>query len=249
MKLSISLLALLGLVKQVCDCDCVCYLCFFLATQHWHCPFLFLFCFGQTTADDAFSLLRGVVHGKGDRQLSHNADEPIVLGACEDFAVMAGSTATCAGSLDCDIIGGYLGVYPGTVATGKFAGDIALTADTALCAADGLAAWKVGSATKSDEPSMLAEMGGVTFKPGVHTNELSINIAANREVYLNAGGNSSAVFIFNVGSTLTTGANSKIVPLNGARRENIFWVLGTALTMGADSRGNDMALAPLRGLG
>jgi hypothetical protein len=33
MKLSISLLAL-GLVKQVCDCDCICYLCFFLASQH-----------------------------------------------------------------------------------------------------------------------------------------------------------------------------------------------------------------------
>jgi hypothetical protein len=32
MKLFISLLAL-GLVKQVCDFDCICYLCFFLLSQ------------------------------------------------------------------------------------------------------------------------------------------------------------------------------------------------------------------------
>jgi hypothetical protein len=36
----------------------------------------------------------------------HNAYEPITFGACEDFAVMAATTVTCAGSLDCDITGG-----------------------------------------------------------------------------------------------------------------------------------------------
>jgi hypothetical protein len=64
----------------------------------------------------------------------------------------------CAGSLDC-IIGGYLGLYPGTSVTGNFAGDIALTEDTASCRR-----WtgrlEGGRAMKSaEEPSMLAEMG------------------------------------------------------------------------------------------
>jgi hypothetical protein len=87
----------------------------------------------------------------------------------------------------------------------------------------------------SGEPK-LAEIGGMTFIPGLYTYGSSINIAlANPMVYLDAGGDPDAVFIFNAGSTLTTCANSKIVLLNGARIENVFWVLGTALTMGADS--------------
>jgi hypothetical protein len=148
---------------------------------------------------------------------------------------LAGSTATCAGSFDCDIIGGYLGVYPGTSVTGNFAGDTSSTADTAGCAADGLAAWKVGTAMTNGK-TMLAEMGGVTFTPGVYTHESSINIAAtNPEVYLDAKGDARAVFIFNAGTTLTTSAKSRIVLLNGAKKENVFWILGTALTMGADS--------------
>jgi hypothetical protein len=200
-----------------------------------HCSFLF---FLQATADDTFSHLRGAEE-KRIRQLSHDTDEPIVLGACEDFAVMAGSAATCTGSFECEVIGGFLGVYPGTSYTGNFAGefvgDITSTADPAACAVDGLAAWKTGTAMTSEE-TMLSEMGGVTFTPGVYTHASAINIAlANPEVYLDADGDPLAVFIFNVGTTLTTCANSKVVLLNGARKENVFWVLGTALTMGADS--------------
>jgi hypothetical protein len=148
---------------------------------------------------------------------------------------MVGSTATCAGSFYCDIIGGYLGVYPGTSVTGNFAGDIVSTADSAGCAADGLAAWKTGTAMTSGN-TMLAEMGGMKFTPGVYTRESSLNIAtADPKVLLDAEGDPRAVFIFNAGSTLTTCAGSQIVLLNGARKENVFWVLGTALTMGADS--------------
>jgi hypothetical protein len=152
---------------------------------------------------------------------------------------MAGSAATCTGSFECEVIGGFLGVYPGTSYTGNFAGefvgDITSTADSAACAEDGLAAWKAGRALTSGY-AMTAEMGGLTFTPGVYTHASAINIAlANPEVYLDADGDPLAVFIFNVGTTLTTCANSKVVLLNGARKENVFWVLGTALTMGADS--------------
>jgi hypothetical protein len=63
-----------------------------------------------------------------------------------------------------------------------------------------------------------------------------INIAlASPVVTLDAGGNPDSVFIFVAGSTLTTCANSEIVLRNGAKAENVYWVLGTALTMGADS--------------
>jgi hypothetical protein len=156
---------------------------------------------------------------------------------------MAGSTATCAGSDDCEIIGGSLGVYPGTSYTGNFAGDfvgeLSSMHDSAACAENGLAAWKAGIAMTTGTP-MLAEMGGVTFAPGVYIHESSINHALGvllemPQVYLDADGDKDAVFIFNVGTTLTTCAGSEIVLLNGAKAENVFWVLGTGLTMGADS--------------
>jgi hypothetical protein len=52
---------------------------------------------------------------------------------------------------------------------------------------------------------------------------------ANPVVYLDADGDPDAKFIFNVGSTLTTCAGSEIVLLNGAKAENVFWLLGIAL--------------------
>jgi hypothetical protein len=85
--------------------------------------------------------------------------------------------------------------------------------------------------------TLLAEMGGMTFTPGTYTFGSSINIVATSPtVFLDAGDlGADAVFIFNAGTTLTTSADSEIVLLNDASKENVFWVLGSALTMGADS--------------
>jgi hypothetical protein len=83
---------------------------------------------------------------------------------------------------------------------------------------------------------VLAEMGGKTFTPGIHTHGSAINIGTTSpQVYLDAQDDPDAVFIFNVGSALTTCANSEIVLRNGAKAENVYWFLGTQLTMGADS--------------
>jgi hypothetical protein len=175
-------------------------------------------------------------HDHGDRRLSHTID----LAGCEEFAVLAGSAATCAGAAKCDILGGYVAVFPGPSVTGNFGSQIG-----EACAVDGLATWQKGRAMSSTSgTSMLAEMGGVTFTPGVHTHASAINIAlASPKVYLDAQGDPNAQFIFNVGSTLTTCAKSEIVLQGEAKAENVYWFLGTALTMGADSilRGNVLA--------
>ena len=82
----------------------------------------------------------------------------------------------------------------------------------------------------------LYNAGGLTFGPGVYTQAAALNITLTGPIVtLDAGGDANAVFIFNAGSTLTTCANSQIVLANGARAENIYWVLGTALTMGTNS--------------
>jgi hypothetical protein len=81
----------------------------------------------------------------------------------------------------------------------------------------------------------------VTFKRGVHSHESSINIAAsaNPEVYLDAG-ETQAPCLSSMPVPPSTSANN-LVLLNGARNDNVFWILGTALTMGADSLGGQCA--------
>jgi hypothetical protein len=164
--------------------------------------------------------------------------DAIELGSCNEFALMAGSTATCAGAPDCNIKGGRLGVSPGTNVTGNFhiTGAPFDFYSPANCAEDGLSAWADGS-SRTWGNTIRAEIGGVTFSPGIYSYGEGINIALNNNptVILDAEGNPDAVFIFNAGTTLTTCAGSLIVLEGGAKVENVFWVLGTALTMGADS--------------
>jgi hypothetical protein len=167
----------------------------------------------------------------------------IGLGACNGFSLIAGSTATCAGASNCEIKQGKMGVAPGTAFTGNFVADIlgnivstGATGASAACATDGLTAWRNGRKLAATRPAMLAEMGGVTFYAGVHTHGSAINIAlTSPKVYLDAEDDPNAVFVFNVGTTLTTCAGSEIVLRGGAKESNVYWVLGTALTMGADS--------------
>jgi hypothetical protein len=170
----------------------------------------------------------------------------INLGACDIFALMASSTATCAGGPNCPIGGGKRGVWPGTSITGNFVGDTATRSEEEACAADRITALAYGVGLGAGTPvNMAAEMGGLTFGPGVHSFGSGLNIALlpNPTVYLDAQGDPDAVFIFYAGSTLTTCANSDIELLNEAKADNVFWVLGSALTMGADSilRGNVLA--------
>jgi hypothetical protein len=50
------------------------------------------------------------------------------------------------------------------------------------------------------------------------------------ELVLDAGGNADAVWVFQIGSSLTTGANVSMT--NGAQAKNIFWVPTEDATIG-----------------
>jgi Ice-binding-like len=52
---------------------------------------------------------------------------------------------------------------------------------------------------------------------------------------LDAAGDPNAVFVFQAGSSLTTGSGSKILLRNGARSCNVFWQIGQDTTIGTNS--------------
>ncbi len=52
---------------------------------------------------------------------------------------------------------------------------------------------------------------------------------------LDAQGNPNAVFIFQIGTTLITGANSSVVFTNGGGGGGVFYLVGSSATLGADT--------------
>jgi hypothetical protein len=50
-------------------------------------------------------------------------------------------------------------------------------------------------------------------------------------VTLDAQGDPNAIFIFKMGSTLTTGPGAQVVLAGGAKAGNIFWQVGTSATL------------------
>src|SRR5438105_11356160 len=59
---------------------------------------------------------------------------------------------------------------------------------------------------------------------------------------LDAGGDSNAVWVFQVGTGITTGTAS-VAMINGGQQRNVFWQVGTAATIGTGTafKGNILA--------
>jgi hypothetical protein len=79
-----------------------------------------------------------------------------------------------------------------------------------------------------------AEIGGQSFTPGTRYYD-TINIGAGTAVILDGQGDPNSVFHFQSGSTMLTGAHCSILLTGGAKAENVFWALGSALTTGANN--------------
>ena len=86
------------------------------------------------------------------------------------------------------------------------------------------------------------DIGGRTLYPGLYRE--STSLALTGSVTLDAQGNPNAVFIFQIGSTLTTQTDSTVVLTGSAQSANVYWQVGTRCTLGTTSvfKGTVMAL-------
>lgn len=163
-----------------------------------------------------------------------------------NFSVLAGSTVTNTGST---VVSGDVGVSPGSAVTGFPPG---LTGGT-IHKADGaagkaqiaLTAAYLDAAGRSGGTTVAGDQVGKTFTAGVYKSTSSLEISG--DVTLDAQGNSAAVFIFQISSTLTTASGSHIVLANGAKACNVFWQVGSSATLGTTSlfKGNILALTSI----
>ena len=164
------------------------------------------------------------------------------LGAAAPYAVIAGSTITNTGS---SVITGDVGLSPGSAITGFPPGTISGTTDaadaTSLAAQNAATAAYLNVAGQTSTATVAGGILGTTYTPGVYTSGSSL--ALNGTVTLDAGGNSSAVFIFQAGSTLTTASGSSVVLTGGAQACNVFWQVGSSATLGTTTTFNGTILA------
>jgi type VI secretion system secreted protein VgrG len=163
------------------------------------------------------------------------AQSSVGLGTATSFAVLAGQTVTNTGP---SVISGDLGVSPGTAITGfppgvitggtRHAGDaVALQAQSDLTTAFN------DAAGRTPPTAVPADLGGLTLAPGVYKAPSALGLTGT--VTLDAHGDSSAVFIFQVGSTLITASNSTVNLIGSAQACNVFWQIGSSATLGTNT--------------
>jgi hypothetical protein len=163
---------------------------------------------------------------------------PVPLASAATFEVLAGSTVTSTGPTI--ITGGNLGLSPGSAVTGfppatltspavmQVTDPAAAQAQLDLTTAYNYAAGLPGGA------SLPGDLSGLTFAPGLYTNSSTVMLSAGN-VTLDAQGNANAVFIFQIGSTLTTQSGTQVILSGGAQAKNVFWQVSSAATLGTNS--------------
>lgn len=160
----------------------------------------------------------------------------VALGSAASFAVLAGSTVTNTGATT---VTGDLGVSPGTAVTGFPPG----TVSGAIHAGDPTAADAIADLTIAYNDAagrtlcpitVAGNLGGLTLGPGLYKSTSSLEISSG-DLTLNAEGDSKAVFIFQMASTLTTTSGRQVILAGGAQASNIFWQVGSSATLGTNS--------------
>ncbi len=171
-----------------------------------------------------------------------SAGTPAVsLGTAASFAVLAGSTVTNTGTTT--MVTGDLGLSPGLSVSAFPPGTLngtrhATDAAAAQAQVDLTAAYNDAATRSMGSQPLPGNLGGMTLSPGLYTNASSVLISgpgAGNDVTLNANGDANAVFIFQIGSTLTTATDSQVILTGGAQAKNIFWQVGSSATLGTNS--------------
>jgi hypothetical protein len=92
------------------------------------------------------------------------------------------------------------------------------------------------------------QLGSQTLTPGVYKVDAALLTGT---LILNFQGNPNAVFVFQIGSTLTTASGASVVAINtgsgSGMTNNVYWQVGSSATLGTNTTfvGNILALTDI----
>ena len=170
----------------------------------------------------------------------------IPLGSAANFIIIAGSTITSTGATV--VTGGNMALSPGSSITGFPPGVLItpgvmdITNAVAAQAQLDLTTAYNDAAGLANPAALPADLSGLTLTPGLYKAATSTMISTGN-LTLNGQGNANAVFIFQIGSTLTTGTGTQIILTGGTQPQNIFWQVGSSATLGVGSTFDGTILA------
>ncbi|MGA8640718.1 MAG: Ig-like domain-containing protein [Candidatus Binatus sp.] len=157
---------------------------------------------------------------------------PVNLGAASTYAILAATTVTAPGPI---VVNGDLGLSPGTSVTGfppavvngatNINNPAAAAAQASLLTAYNDLFDLPAGATKT------GNIGGTTLTPGIYTAPATSLAVSSGNLTLDAQGDTNAVWIFQVGTTLDITPGLQVILANGAQASNIFWQVGSSATV------------------
>ncbi len=172
------------------------------------------------------------------------------LGLAEPYAILAGTTVTSTGVVG-TVVTGNIGIFPGSAITGFPPAVL----NGAIDAANGASGGAQGDLTTAY--NMLAskafnttlsnqDLGGMTLFPGVY--KFDAAAAMNGMLTLDARGDPTAVWTFQIGSSLLIAEGSSIIFKNSiGNPDYVYWQVGSSATLaiGVPMIGNILALTAI----
>ena len=175
------------------------------------------------------------------------SDNSVNLGTAGSYAVLAGSTVTNTGS---SVLTGNVGVSAGCAVTGFPPGIVhgsinACNASSGQAQRDLTTAYNAAMGMSRTATLTGQNLGGMTLTPGVYFFASSAQLTGT--LTLNNLGNPNAVFVFQIGSTLTTASSSSVIFSSSLTDSNVYWQVGSSATLGTGTQfeGNILALTSI----
>lgn len=173
---------------------------------------------------------------------------PPDLGSAASFAILAGPAITNVGP---SVIDGNVGVSPGGTVNGFPPGVVHGTIHAGDAVAsqaklDLTLAWLDARGRTLGVEALPRDLAGGRFTPGLWKNATAVVVGdgvPDTVVTLDAQGDPEAVFIFQVGTSLTTSPGARVVLAGGAQARNVFWQVDVTATFAAGTQWKGTVLA------
>ena len=161
-----------------------------------------------------------------------------ILKSCAKFALFSRTAITFDGPKT-TVYTGDIGVAPGTSIEGHYVlkkGSTELNTDAAIeCDPDQASAFDYLDSQPCTTTLADENLAGLTLTPGVYCSDSGKLTFTTSTLTLDAKGNSNAQFIFKTSTSVKTSTTTSFILQNGAQPTNVYWKVGTRMTLASSS--------------